>query len=164
MLKDDTITTISGAKVFLEQNRNEGVVCPCCDQVVKMYKRKLNSAMAIALYQIFKASKADDYDYIHVENTLNNLPNLPASIRGDFPKLRFWGLIEPLVEKREDGSNRNGMYRITMAGVNFIWGKSTTYSHVFLYNNTAQGFSNEMVTFRDCLGSKFNYDELMTGI
>jgi hypothetical protein len=161
MILPETITTLSQARVYLQENYEEGVGCPCCKQHVKLYKRKLNSAMAIALIEIYNASKYNGFDFIHVEDHFKEMPGLPSSIRGDFPKLRHWGLIEALKEKREDGSKRNGMYRITGRGIAFVQCNLRVASHVHLFNNEVKGFSDNHVGIAACLGSKFNYDELM---
>jgi hypothetical protein len=41
--------TITEAKDFLNENYKDGCICPCCNQTVKLYKRKLNSGMARVL-------------------------------------------------------------------------------------------------------------------
>ena len=35
--------------------------------------------------------------------------------------------------------------------------------HVYIYNNTCQGFSIDFTSIRQALGDKFNYSELMEG-
>jgi hypothetical protein len=63
--------------------------------------------------------------------------------------------------KREDGSKRNGYYRITGRGLMFAEGKLKVHSRFMIFNNTFQGFKGEEIDVKNALGSKFNYDELM---
>lgn len=141
----------------VKKAKSGGCICPVCDQTVKVYKRKLTSSMAIALIEIYKYNKKE---YMHVESLLKKL-DLPASIRGDFPKLRFWGLIKPQRWDREDGSNRNGYYKITDRGIYFVEGKSNEPSHVSIFNNKLVGLSGSYVKINDCLiNNKFNYKEI----
>ena len=155
--------TLQQAKDDIRENFEEGSDCPCCGQFVKLYKRKLSSAMAIALIEIYKR----DYrkaGFFHVEDYFKSLPHLPSSIRGDFSKLRYWDLIRKEEGEREDGSNRVGKYRITDKGRAFVRNHISVSSHVFLFDNKLKGFSEKEVLIGECLGSKFNYNELMAGI
>jgi len=150
--------TVGEAKAYLRKNINEGSTCPCCQQNVKMYSRAITSAMA---YAIILMHKKGDEDYFHIENYLKDM-SCPPAIRGDVPKLRFWGLIEPKAEDREDGSNRNGYYRITRQGIKFVNNQLTIPSHVKIYNNKFYGYDSEkFVSITDCLKKKFNYNKLM---
>lgn len=149
--------TLVEAKKHLRANWERGVECPCCGQFVKLYKRKLTSAMA---YVLILMSRRSGTDYFHVENWLKT-ENTPASLRGDFPKLRYWGLIEAQAGKRSDGSSRLGFYRITQAGRDFVAGNSTIPSHAHLFNQKFLGLTGDLIDIRTALESKFSYDELM---
>lgn len=151
--------TISQAKAFLRQNFEKGCECPACGQHVKIYKRPLTSAMIHALIIISKAP-TDPEGYVHVENYLKSRADVPASVRGDMSKLRYWGLIAPKDAKREDGSSRNGYYKILEAGKKFIKGEISVYSHVMIYNNMFIGFYGEPKNISQIV-KKFNYKELI---
>jgi len=71
-------------------------------------------------------------------------------------------LLEKKKENREDGSNRNGYYKITGRGIAFIIGEFTVKESVLIYNNTVEGFEGKEITIKDALGVRFNYDELMS--
>lgn len=90
----------------------------------------------------------------HVEDFFKK-ENISSSIRGDFPKLRFWGLIEPGVT--------DGYYRITNKGFLFVECKTKVESNVMLYNNKSYGFKGKYVDIRECLKKKFDYELLMKG-
>lgn len=141
-----------------KEDLKKGIICEHCGQFAKLYYRTITSAMAYALILMHKKG---DEDYFHIENYLKEM-NCPPAIRGDVPKLRFWGLIEPKVEDREDGSNRNGYYRITRQGIKFVNNQLTIPSHVKIYNNKFYGYESEkFVGITDCLKKKFNYNKLM---
>jgi hypothetical protein len=146
--------TIKEGKIFLKNNINKGVNCPCCSQRVQLYKRKLNSGMAYTLIAINNHSN----DYFHVKDMLREkgLHN-----GHDWTLLKFWGFIKKEDEIREDGSPNNGNYKITDKGIDFVLGRIKTYKHIMLYNKKCYGFSKETTTITEALGNKFNYNELM---
>lgn len=164
-MKDET--TIKEAKDAMRPLLRKGCKCPVCGQDVKMYSRPLTSAMAAGLILMFKYELLTGLngEWLHVENFFKSQRQLPASIRGDIPKLRFWGLIEPMPGKREDGNPCNGYYRITNHGASFAQGGSTTMSHIQLYNNKAYGYPAHAkpITIEQALKNKFNFLELMKG-
>jgi hypothetical protein len=86
-----------------------------------------------------------------------------SSLRGDFAKLRYWGFIEMLDERREDGSSNNGHWKMLGRGIEFVRGQISVPSHVYLYDGHALGFDGDQITIRDALKNKFDYDSLMKG-
>lgn len=122
----------------------EASVCPCCDQFVKLYRRKLNAGMAVSLVKLFRSVGTS---YAHVPSTVGRES-------ADQALLRYWGLLE------EDGS-RTGYWRVTALGEQFVLGKVTVRSHVLLYNGRFLGLDGEQVTIQECLGEKFSYLELI---
>jgi hypothetical protein len=156
-------TSVLTAKIFLKDYREEGAICPCCDQYVRLYRRKITSAMAYGLILLPRRCIDNGGHWIHVENYLKSLSNIPASIRGDIAKLRHFGLIEAKQEDRDDGSSRNGFYRMTGRGMSFARGKLFAPESVFIYNNKVEGYSDKQISIHYALGNKFDYDELMYG-
>lgn len=143
---------------------DEGIRCPCCGQLAKRYRRRLTSSMAYALILIERASRGHTpAPWIHVENHLKSLPGIPSSIRGDFPKLRYWGFLEQKPERRDDDSLRSGYWRITQSGRDFVRGNRRAFSHCLIYNGGFEGLVGREVTIREALGRGFNYSELMRG-
>lgn len=143
---------------YLRENFKDGSKCPACGQQVKLYPRKITSAMA---YGLILLAQSDNYGFFHIEDYLKT-QNCPSSIRGDIPKLRHFGLIEKQEGVKEDGNKRNGLYRVTERGRMFVKKQTTVQSHVNLYNNTVCGFSETYIDIEDALTKKFNYSELMT--
>jgi len=129
------------------------VRCPCCKQMAKVYRRKVNSGMAFSLLSMYRLAGTS---YLHLPTRLN------ARSREE-GKLRYWGLVEEELEKRPDGG-RAGYWRVTEKGRHFIFGSIGVPKYARIYDSRLLGFDGPEVLFRDCLGSKFNYDELMAGI
>lgn len=109
--------------------------------------------MAYALIIMYKSNV--QFRWIHAETMLKEA-ECPASIRGDFSKLKYWGLIQPNEESE-------GFYKITQKGIDFVEGKTKVESHVMLYNNKFYGFKGNYVGIKECLKKKFNYEKLMEG-
>lgn len=147
--------TLGAARQWLrDQVRDEGAICPCCRQMAKVYKRSINATQARALIAAWKAVGRMDF---HQPTILKELPG------GDYAKLRFWGLIEDLQERREDGG-RGGWWRITDLGEAWARGKIGVPRHAYVYNNQLLYLddSEGEIMVRDALGEKFDYDELMS--
>lgn len=168
--KEPKTLTLEEAKQILKDNWNDGIKCPCCTQFVKLYKRKLTSSMAKALIMIYKYHSSEQIDrapfgrfgeFFHVENWLK-LQDISSSIRGDFPKLRYWGLIE---QKMEDNSKGRkpvpGFYRITPLGIQFVKNDAKVKKIAKLFNDTFFGLEGEEIGIFDALKDKFSYEELM---
>lgn len=152
------MNTLVEVKDYLKENWKQGCLCPACTQNVKLYRRSLTSSMAYALILIYKHGS----DYFHVEKYLKAL-DCPSSIRGDFPKLRFFGLIESREEIREDGSGRNGYYRITQKGIDFVNYQHHAPEAVYIFNNKVYPPETPVkeISIIEALKNKFNYSELM---
>lgn len=137
------------------QNIDKGYCCPQCGSFVKRYKRKFNSNMAIALIALYKYSEDK---FVKVEDFLLNNGYQRC---GDFSYLRFYNFIEALKEKRKDGSNRNGYYRLTSLGTMFVEKKIKAKEKFLIMNNKLEGFDGEEISIQQALGNKFDYNELM---
>ena len=159
---DPETATLQEAKEWLRKRFSDGANCPCCNQFVKRYKRKLNSSMAHALVLIYKFFEHNKDRWLHVPSYLSTVSSSAAARGGDWSKLRYWGLILPQKGTREDGSERVGNYRITELGKQFITGQAQVRKHVYLYNQEALPYDDgEKTSIREALGTKFNYADLM---
>lgn len=65
-MKRSEIFTLQDAKQYIAENIDKGVACPCCDQLAKMYARKLNTGMAYSLIKVARAYP--NGEWVHVEN------------------------------------------------------------------------------------------------
>ena len=135
--------------------KKKGFFCPCCGLFVKAYYRKLNCNMALCLIHLYRNGL---FDFVHIESFLskNQLPRC-----GDFTYLKHYGFLEPLKEKRSDGSVRNGFYKITEEGIAFVMREILAPEGYIIFNNTLEGFYGKAITISKALGKNFNYDELM---
>lgn len=150
-----TKSAIEDARKDVMRKRDDGCVCPVCDQFVKVYKRLLNSTMA---RQLIVAWNKNGDRWFHTRDVV-----LEGSAgAGDFAKLENWGLISPRDhEKGDQGKRTSGLWCITQKGAGFIHGHVQVPSHALIYNNELLGFTQDMVTIQDCLGKHFDYNELM---
>lgn len=154
--------SLAEASRWVTDNAPAGAICPCCNQVAKVYRRKLNRAMAYSLICLYRLSgEADEAGFIDVPRALAK-HNLVSVLRSrEYQKLRYWGLVEAKGEKRDDGG-KVGKYRITETGRLFVIGNLALPRHVLLYNGAVLEIDRtEKITIREALGDKFNYDELM---
>lgn len=146
--------TIQEAKDFLRENIEKGEDCPCCGQLVKLYKRKLTSGMARALINLYRESKQDTLEYVHI----SRLGRLNG---GEFAQLKRWGLI---IDKDNDDpelKRTSGFWAITGEGIDFVERRSEVPKYVFTYNMITVTNSRVSTTIEQALGTKFNYAELM---
>lgn len=153
-------TTLLEAKQMVREGRETGVPCPCCEQFCKVYKRRLSSSMARALIEIVKVQeKSPGVKWLHVHKILTE-QKLGGS--NDFALLRHWELVEEKpVDAMRDTGRTSGMWRVKPLGIAFARGLVPATSHIFLYNNRLEGFSDSEITIQEALGKKFNYQELM---
>ena len=159
---DPATITLADAAAWVEANKKAGGVCPCCDQLARIYKRKLNSSMCAALILIRRAFRTQS-DWLHVPEYLSEVAAHGVIVRGgDWAKMVHWRMIEAKHgELRKDGSPRNGFYKITQLGVDFVDRRVEVPEYVILYAERLLGVSEKMATIDKALGKRFNYAELM---
>lgn len=145
--------TLLAAQEELRKLVWDGQKCPCCTQLAKVYKRKLNSGMARSLIVMYRAARLD---WQHVPTTVGR----KSAEEG---KLAHWGLVEEEKERRSDGG-RAGFWRVTLTGEQFVLGHHAVPKYAHIYDGRCLKLSEGPVTIRAALGSKFNYDELMQGV
>jgi hypothetical protein len=168
-LRRRDLRTLAEARQYVHDNMREGVDCPCCDQKVRIYERKLSSIMAralIAFYRYVRRNGSDAGAWFHALNVLQaEMPSVQGS--GDYAKLRHWGLIEAKGEAKEDGNPSNGMYRLTERGVKFALGLVRVPKHVYIFDDHLLDIEREDLSttnIREALGDGFKWDELMNAV
>lgn len=110
--------------------------CPCCNQTVKVYRRKVHVTIARELQravEMFGVGRA-----FHVKE-------LGAGYGGgEFAKLVFWGLIiKP--------TRGNGRWIVTNKGFQFVKTGLAIPKYAHVYNGAVRSFSEETVTFNDVI-------------
>lgn len=169
-------TPLGEAKDWLRERLLDGDTCPCCRQRAQLYRRTITAGMALGMIAVYRAVRdghGDEGGFVHAEDTFRDASatgmRLPAAVRGDFAKLRWWGLAEQADGKRPDGSPRNGHWRLTDAGRMFVEGRLRVQRYVWIYNNGAYQPPDgapgrgETTDIRAALGTGFSFDELMRG-
>jgi hypothetical protein len=146
-------TLLRDARDWLRQRLDEGAKCPCCTQMARIYRRRVNAGMAHSLILMYrKAGK----DWIHLPT------EIPARSREE-GKLAYWGLAEEATERRDDGG-RAGWWRVTERGEQFVLNKITISRWACIYDGRFLRYEGELVSIKDALGAKFDYQLLMAGI
>lgn len=162
---DLATTTLAQAQQAMLSSVKAGnpVTCPCCKQLVMLYERPITSSMAKVLILLHRHFK-NHADWLHVPGYLSEMNKIGAAVRGgDWSKLRYWALIEEKPEVRGDGSKRAGFYKMTDLGHQFARGEAKVSKTAKIYNGRFLGFGDGQVSIQDCLGTEFNYDQLMAG-
>lgn len=134
---------------------NKGMSCPCCGELVKIYKRPLNSCMARGL--IWLRKECAGKEWVHVP-TLG--PKWLVSKGGTLATMAHWELVEQLAN-HERSKKSSGNWRVTQKGIDFCMMKITVPKYVHLLFNEVVKFSGEQVDIRQSLGEEFDYEELM---
>lgn len=153
--------SVKEAKQFLRENYVKGVDCPCCGQLVKLYKRKITSASCKALINLYKLCKQNG-GYHHLKEFMVGVADTGSN---DFNKLKFYNFIHKreLTEKEkvEGKKKSSGFYTITREGSEFVEGIKTVQKYCLVYDDRFLGFTGENINIEIALGNNFNYRELM---
>lgn len=179
-LEADTLTTAQIA-VQAHLDDTDGISCPCCGQLAKRYRRKINSQMAAALIKMFRTTNkweqrgildADPVELADLERNDGvlvdhgqvyvHLPTLLGKT-ADEAKLHYWGLIDPLFAIRADGSTRTGWWTITDRGREYVRDDLALTKYALIFDGKLTGYDGPLETIHDALGTRFNYTELMEG-
>ena len=141
-MRNAWIETISGA----------GGVCPCCDRWGKIDARAITETQALTLMWMYE----------HAGENWTDMTVAPHWIlRGKtYTTLKHWGLIEQQDNLTDPTKKHSGIWRVTSAGIEFVFGKEVP-KKAFIYNDQIVGFSEERTTIKGCFGRHFNYEEIM---
>jgi hypothetical protein len=138
-----------------ETIEHDGGHCPCCGKWGKISPQGMNETRALALLWLSRAPT-------NAEGWVD-VPNVGPRwlLRGKtHTTLQHWGFVEP--GSHDDSTKRaDGLWRITDKGKQFIAGTVTVPKKAYIYNNAVEGWSDECVSFRDCFGRHFDYQEVM---
>ena len=150
------LETLDEAKQHLRKNFEDGCRCPCCDQLVKLYRRKLHAEMALFLIKLVRAWEEEPRPY-HVRELVPSITK--SSTDGAY--LAHWGLLTR--SNSEDERTRGGIYAPTEKGIAFVHGQHRVPSHVHLLYNKVMGWADTQTDIVTALGDRFDYWELMRG-
>ena len=114
--------------------------CPCCDQKVYLYPRKITGTMVSQLAQLLSAKGP------------MRSRDLVNSHGGDHAKMQLWGLVE---------QNAEGLWTATDKGYLFFTDRLAVPEIAYVYNGLLVKYSEKECGVRDRIGKKFNSEELM---
>ena len=149
------LETLAEARQHLRENFEDGCDCPCCGQLVKLYRRKLHAEMAVFLIKLVRAWEEDPRPY-HIRELIPSLSK--ASTDGAY--LRHWGMLTR--SDSEDKRTRGGIYTPTEKGLAFAHQRLLVPSHVHLLYNKVVGWADTQTSVTQALGNRFDYWELMS--
>jgi hypothetical protein len=156
-------TLAEARKALMEKGRWEagGVRCPCCDGRAKVYKDKLNGAMARALLLFARhvTRGGDRGSWFHAVNVMRGA----KAFAGHYGFLVDFGLLERKAEVAADG-NSLGLFRLTTKAWDFIAGRARAPAYVIHYNDSCLRVSDETVSITDILGDGFDFGQVMDGV
>jgi hypothetical protein len=132
----------------------DGGRCPCCDRWGKIYARTLNETMARSV--VWLAHNSADGTWVDVPKT-----GPRWLVRSNqLPTLRWWGLVERMYNEDDPTKKHSGYWRVTQKGVEFANNRLQVPKKVYTYNAEVEGFSEELVTIKDCV-ENFDYSAVM---
>ena len=157
----DAFDTLGQARQKVREKWREGIECPCCGQLVKLYRRSINGAMCRFLIWLVRESEVPDMGPGRWINRADGpqIQNMRGG--GDYNKLRHWGLIEhapnednPALPKRS-----SGLWRPTVLGRSFVRNQIALPKYALVFDRKCFGFEGEEVRLRDCLPEWFDFWE-----
>jgi hypothetical protein len=156
-INDDSVManwTLKQAKQWLRARFEDGTHCPCCNQTVKLYPRKLNSNMAVFLVSLVRLWKKEQRPYKYKECRFHGR---------DYSYLSLWDLAR--TAKSDDSRKRmSGMWEPTQKGIDFVEQKIEVPSHAYCYNGAVVRMAKSNTNIIESLGDDFNYAELMQAV
>lgn len=118
-------------------------ICPCCDQTVKIYRRKVHVTMANELFNAYSR---------YGVGTPFKVKDLGKGYGGgEFAKLTFWDLVVRPVKK-------DGHWMVTPRGEKFLKGKLSIPKYAHIYNGNLLTFAGKQVTISDILDKPELFD------
>lgn len=153
----DTIT-VAEAREFVKDHADRGVECPCCNQYVKVYRRKLHSQMAAFLASLYGAI-IRNFDEAFGDTTVigrvvdvRDVRSAGEKASTDASYLTNWGLVQ---------KHGRGQYSITRKGVEFLNGDIVVPKYVYMLCNQRTAISEETIGIDEVWDEDFDFDELM---
>jgi hypothetical protein len=134
-----------------------GEHCPCCTQMVRVYRRKLTSVAVRALVALYTDHGCE---YGHLPTVARRHLRDVAHQGGYLALSAHWGLMEDERHRRPDGG-RAGLWRVTALGEAWLTGEATVPLYARIYDGRCLALDGDSVGVRDILGSEFSFAELM---
>ena len=152
--------TLKQEKVWVMAARWEptGIHCGACEQLAKVYSRKVTSAHARVLISLVRRFAIEAKWYSTNERWMQTCKHVAA--------LSYWNLIEEKPkdltdEKQQAGGKTSGFWRPTSEGIAYVHMRIRLPRYAMVYNAQVLEFQGEQVSISDSLGDRFDYEELM---
>jgi hypothetical protein len=153
-MNTNLFTSVEEAKNWVSVNSKTACICPCCNRLVKIYKRKLNSGMAQELISLYMLSRND------FETKFYHHTQFAKVSGGELSKLTHWGLVSEKQSTIND-EKTSGFWGITQKGIEFVENKIQVHKYIYLLDAELISHSEETTNITESLGNKFSYYELM---
>lgn len=146
--------TVEEAQAYINENREEGVECPCCGHKSKVWEKPLIGTAVADLIRLVRFWEKNGVP-AHISEFTTQ--------RSNFYTLSYWGLIMKGEVEVDNKKRSSGYWVPTIKGGDFVEGKITIPSIAATYNNKLVEFRGRQIGVKEALGKKFNYEELMKG-
>lgn len=152
--------SLDAARRQVLEHRADGVKCPCCGQLAREYRRALGSSSAAVIVLLHGIPSTG---YVDLPAVLaERAPRLAGA--GGYATLgKWWALLEQARGDRDDGSSRNGLWRLTELGRRWAAGAGTVPRYARLFDGELLGLEGPPVTVHEALGTRFDYRDLLAG-
>jgi hypothetical protein len=148
------------AKNYLHDNWKKGVHCPCCGQLVKLYKYKMDASKALGMICAYKLDKKYNGESFHLTRDFSTFLKKNANAL-HYTKMQYYDFLRPDTSKDDPAKKGSGWYNVTQKGRDFVEGRTSVPGAFYVYDGKCIGFGKETVNIHDALAEKFNYEELM---
>lgn len=149
--------SLADARDALRDRVDKGESCPCCTQLVRVYRRPLTSVAARALIALYR-DHGRSFGYL--PDVARTHLSDSAHQGGTLSLAHCWGLIEE--ERAALGDNgRAGWWRVTELGEQFILERASVPSHARIFNGRVLSLVGDPIGIRSALGKHFNRTELL---
>ncbi len=151
---------------FVERLKcGDGEDCPTCGRYAKVYRRRLHSNVArqlILLYRLqFNDWKQNGSEGHPFSCWVHTTAIREGSGYSDFTLAKHWGLLQAKPNLDDATKKESGYWMLTDLGIRYVTDQVKIPKYVFLFDDRAQGSSDELAGIRDALGKSFNYSEIM---
>lgn len=144
--------TIAQARDFVHEHRIEGVRCPCCGEMRRIYRRRVTRAQVLFLRDLVRESVRR---HAGTSMGLVDVREIEGQHMrgGDYAKLKHWGLAFP-------DAKDPGWWHLSAKGLTFLRGSTRIPKHLWIDGNEVVRESPEDVDVHDCYRERFVLPEI----
>ena len=145
--------SLRDAKRMVKERALEGITCPCCNQLAKIYVRQINDKNVRFLMNLVRLGRYEEGGWVHFKRCM-------VGNSRDYGFLANFGLAETAVNF-DTTKKASGYWRTTEDGILFVNDELCIPKKIKVYDNHVLWRSKILVDVHHCLGKKFDYEELM---